>query len=76
VTTWPRSAVTNPLPHTVDADSVAGPEAEFFFTLKAARESIEGAAHDSVYLHGGNDEWRREVESLKHDLDKVESGNR
>jgi serine/threonine protein kinase len=76
VTTWPWSAVTKPLPHTINADSVTGPETEFFSTLKAAQVSIDASAHDTVYLHGGNDEWRREMESLKHDLDKLESSNR
>jgi hypothetical protein len=62
----------------MDADSAAaaGRETEFFTTLKEAQDSLENATHDSIYIHGGNDSWRREIESLKRELDEVEFGNR
>ena len=75
-TTWPRVADTKPLTTAVGTESDSAGEMEFFTNLNGARESLKGATRDRFYLRSGNDEWRREIETLKRDLDKAESRNR
>ena len=81
--TWLTSGGTvsteTPSPPTataVDAEAIAGGEVAFFDTLKAARETLDGATGESVYLHSGGDFWRREIQSLQRDLERMEAHNR
>jgi serine/threonine protein kinase len=81
VAVWLRTTIvsstgTTPLRHAVNIASDTGRETEFFTTLKETQDSMKGALGDSVYLHSGDDGWRREINSLNRDLDKVETSNR
>jgi serine/threonine protein kinase len=73
---WQNTSGPFPLPKAMDAEAVAGREMEFFTTLKETRDSMDDAARGAVYLRNSNDGWRREIESLKRDLDKAETDNR
>jgi hypothetical protein len=63
-------------PTAIDAEALAGAEAVFFDNLKAAQEGLDGAVGKSVYLQDGDDLWRREVQSLERDLERIEGVNR
>ena len=72
----PQSTDTLPSSVTVDNGPVIQGETEFFENLDEARNSLNGATRESVYLRSGDDLWQREIESLERDLDKVELNDR
>jgi hypothetical protein len=81
VVAWFASGGTGPTetqlpPTAIDAEALAGAEAVFFDNLKAAQEGLDGAVGKSVYLQDGDDLWRREVQSLERDLERIEGVNR
>ncbi len=60
----------------IDAEAIAGVESAFFDNLDAARKSLDAATTESVFLQHGEDGWRREVEAIERDLDRIEANDR
>jgi len=60
----------------IDAEALAGAEAVFFDNLEAAQKGLDGAVSESIYLQDGDDLWRREVQALERDLERIEGVNR
>lgn len=79
-TAKPRSEIPKPPPSpqviTADPETLTSGETEFFTTLEASRRALTGAGRDSFYIRNGDEEWRREIESVRRDLDQAESSNR
>jgi serine/threonine protein kinase len=75
-TGWPGSTAPSPSSTALDADPVIQGEADFLTNLRDVHNSLNAAASESVYLHGGDESWQREIKSLERGLDKIESNNR
>ncbi len=70
-----QATATEPVSR-AEVEVAAKRETEFFTNLKETQAAVDAATGDSVYLHNSNDEWRRGVESLRRDLDKIENAER
>jgi serine/threonine protein kinase len=53
-------------------DAEARTEQNFFTDLEATRQSLKDASSMSTFLQDDDESWRREVESLNRELDKLE----
>ena len=62
-------------PEPASTDALTGNETEFFTNLDAAHKSLNGAARDSIYIHGRDDSWRHEIDAIQSDLSKIESNS-
>lgn len=72
----PKLSRSSPAKTAVDAEVVADGETEFFTTLDVTRRSLTGIRRNSYYARSGDEEWRREIDSLRRALDKIEVDNR
>ena len=58
-----------------EATDVNGKEQEFRTNLEEARKTLSNASRSTLYLHG-DDDWRRTMNEIERDLNRIESGDR
>jgi serine/threonine protein kinase len=56
-------------------NDVVGKEDDYRANLDVVRKTLSKASRDSFYLHG-DDTWRRSLNEIERDLNRIESGDR
>ena len=59
----------------IDADGATARENEYRENLDGVEQTLSGVFGNTIFLHG-DDNWRRSIDSIQRDLDKIESGVR
>jgi hypothetical protein len=71
----PPATVLQDFAPTQAESNLATDERQLFVDFATAEAALNNSSDESFYLQQGDDPWRRKLESLKQELDEIESAS-